>query len=154
MRPRYSSKEFIVQRITTIASPVDRFICTIANLSVLRAVALLTAIGLAMFFRGVYIEEQSQQQLRAHYGYQAVEEYRSHLSSRNLAFPEYVAAGFRGELEQNGGSDQFAGMAVIYAGSVLVLIAVWSARLTWALQLRYGPVAGARRKYKKHSARV
>lgn len=138
-----------MQRITTNLSLFDRAVQSLASMPLLYVISLLALVGLCMFGQGAYEEVQSMRELRQHAGTSAVTEYRADSERHQLPVVDYVRAGLRGELRQYGGNMQIVGMTVLYAGSIVAMLSVLSARLVWSLQLRFGAVAGHRRKPKK-----
>jgi hypothetical protein len=111
-------------------------------MNLMLVVVALTLFGAGLYCAGIYAETHHQMSLRARGGDDAVVQYRNALPEQGFGKASYVASGLRGDLDQIGANAQVAGMAIMYAGSGLILILSLIARGIWAVQVRLSPVAG------------
>lgn len=135
-----------MSRFSTILPLHVRFVLALASVKLLYPSLVCCLVGSLIFMHGIVVEASERHPLR----HRIASEMSVVIDDRDRydypSLMEYVVKGLTGELAHESENMQVTAMTITYAGSLLGIALILTARAAWRMQVRMSPVAGRKSK--------
>lgn len=131
-----------MSRFSTFLPLHVRLILALARVELLYPMIVCCLIGAGIFVHGIFVEASELHPLRALSIAEQTVDVAQVAAFEYPSLMEYVSQALHGQLPRKSENMQVTAMVIMYAGMVVIMFSILSARAMWRMQVRMSPVAG------------